>query len=310
MLRKILKKSPLIVYLVRKMVEWKNTNILNTDSKKENFISKKFSKRLGYNIDFNKTPETFNQKIQFRKLYDNNPLYAICADKYAVREFVKERVGEEYLIPIYLVTDKLTEEQWNKLEAPFVIKPNHDSGTVEIIKDKNKVDKKKVISDINRFLDIDYGKISLERYYSGIKNRKIIVEKYLKDNIEDFKFHVFNMENETKIFIQVDRDRFQGHKRNIYDEYFNKLDMKFVKNYEFFEKDIRKEVSEEILNKMKEIVKKLSYGFEYVRVDLYNVDGKIYFGEITFCPESGFGDITPIEWDYKLGSYWEQPKLK
>lgn len=310
MLKKLLKKSPLIVFLVRKVVQWKNTYILNTDIKKEKFIAIKFKKRLGYDIEFNKTPETFNQKIQFRKLYDHNPLYSICADKYRVREYVKEKIGEEYLIPLYLVTDKLTEEQWSQLNAPFVIKPNHDSGTVEIVKDKNKVNAQKVITDINRFLKIDYGKISLEKYYTDIKERKIIVEKYLKDNIEDFKFHVFNMENETKIFIQIDRDRFQGHKRNIYDENFNKLDFKYVQGYEFFENDIKKEVSEEILAKMKELVKKLSQGFEYVRVDLYNVDGKIYFGEMTFCPESGFGDINPVEWDYKLGSYWNQKKFK
>ena len=310
MLKKLLKKSPLIVFLVRKIVQWKNTYILDTDIKKEKFIATKFRKRLGYDIEFNKIPETFNQKIQFRKLYDKNPLYAICADKYAVREYVKEKIGEEYLIPLYLVTDKLTEEQWSQLNAPFVIKPNHDSGTVEIVKDKIKVNAQKIITDINRFLKIDYGKISLEKYYSDIKERKIIVEKYLKDNIEDFKFHVFNMENETKIFIQIDRDRFQGHKRNIYDENFNKLDFKYIQGYEFFENDIKEEVSEEILAKMKELVKKLSQGFEYVRVDLYNVDGKIYFGEMTFCPESGFGDISPVEWDYKLGSYWNQKKLK
>lgn len=310
MIKKFLKQYPLMVYIVRALVQIKNTWILNTDLKKEKFIAKKFEDRLGYKIDFNKIPETFNQKIQFRKLYDNNPLYSVCADKYAVREYVKEKIGEEYLIPLYLSTDKLTEEQWDKLTAPFVIKPNHDSGTVEIIKDKEKIDRKKIIKNMNRFLNIDYGKISFEQYYSEIKDRKIIVEKYLKDNIEDFKFHVFNTKKETKIFIQVDRDRFKGHKRNIYDENLNKLDVKFVKNYEFFTEDIKKEISEELLNKMKVLVKKLSEGFEYVRVDLYNVDGKIYFGEMTFCPESGFGNINPVEWDYKLGNYWEQKKLK
>lgn len=310
MLKGLLKKSSFIVFIVRIIVQWKNINILSTDLKKERFISNKFKKRLGYEIDFNKEPETFNQKIQFRKLYDTNPLYSICADKYRVREYVKKKIGEEYLIPLYLATDKLTEEQWDKLSAPFVIKPNHDSGTVKIIKNKEKIDKRKVIRDVNRFLKIDYGKISLEKYYSSIKERKIIVEKYLKDNIEDFKFHVFNMKDETKIFIQVDRDRFQGHKRNIYDKNFNKLDVKFVKGYDFFTNDLKKEVSIEILNKMKILVKRLAQDFEYVRVDLYNVNGKIYFGEMTFCPESGFGDISPLEWDYKLGHYWEQSKLK
>lgn len=98
----------------------------NSISQKEKYIKKQFKKKLGYEIDFNKEPETFNQKIQFRKLYDNNPLYSICADKYRVREYVKEKIGEEYLIPLYLVTDKLTEEQWDKLPNSFVAKANHN----------------------------------------------------------------------------------------------------------------------------------------------------------------------------------------
>ena len=125
----------------------------STTKAKEKYINKQFKKYLGYEIDFNKEPETFNQKIQFRKLYDNNPLYSICADKYRVREYVKEKIGEEYLVPLYLVTDKLTEEQWDKLPNSFVAKANHDSGTVKIVKDKNKVDKKKIIK-IERKIEV------------------------------------------------------------------------------------------------------------------------------------------------------------
>ena len=138
---------------------------------KEKYIKKLFKKYLGYEIDFNKEPETFNQKIQFRKLYDNNPLYSICSDKYRVREYVKEKIGEEYLVPLYLVTDKLTEEQWDKLPNSFVAKANHDSGTVKIVKDKNKVDKKKIIKELNMSLKFDYGVLSMEKYYSDIPRK-------------------------------------------------------------------------------------------------------------------------------------------
>ncbi|WP_303189191.1 ATP-grasp fold amidoligase family protein [Fusobacterium ulcerans] len=271
---------------------------LNSTSQKEKYIKKQFKKKLGYEIDFNKEPETFNQKIQFRKLYDNNPLYSICADKYRVREYVKEKIGEEYLIPLYLVTDKLTEEQWDKLPNSFVAKANHNSGPVQIVKDKNKVDKKKIIKELNNQLKIDYGIVSMEKFYSDIP-RKIIVEKYLKDNIEDYKFHCF--------------------KNEIYLERITKLnlgsmyDIKLWKNLTFsigYNVDKKVYIKPSNLNVMIEMGKKLSKDFEYVRVDLYNVEGKIYCGELTFCESSGFGKFTDESWDLKFGSYWEQKKLK
>lgn len=272
---------------------------------KEKYIKKQFKKHLGYEIDFNKEPETFNQKIQFRKLYDDNPLYSICADKYRVREYVKEKIGEEYLIPLYLVTDKLTEEQWDKLPNSFVAKANHDSGTVKIIKDKNKVDKKKIIKELNMSLKFDYGIISMEKYYGDIP-RKIIVEEYLGDNIQDYKFHHFSIIEDDKMFLQIDGDRFIGHKRSIYDENLEKLPLKFVSKYPNLEMNMKELINKEKLEKMKEIVKKLGEDFNYSRIDLYLINEKIYFGEITFCAESGFGDFEPVEWDYKFGSYWKK----
>ena len=275
----------------------------STTKAKENYIKKQFKKYLGYDIDFNKEPETFNQKIQFRKLYDNNPLYSICSDKYRVREYVKEKIGEEYLVPLYLVTDKLTEEQWDKLPNSFVAKANHDSGTVKIIKDKSKVDKKKIIKELNMSLKFDYGIISMEKYYGDIP-RKIIVEEYLGDNIEDYKFHNFNMLEGNKLFLQIDGDRFIEHKRSIYDENLNKLEFKIQSKYPYYNEKIANFLTMEQLQKMKKLVKLLGEDFKYVRIDLYNVKNKIYFGEITFCHASGFEDFEPREWDYKFGSYW------
>lgn len=261
---------------------------------KEKYIKKQFKKHLGYEIDFNKEPETFNQKIQFRKLYDDNPLYSICADKYRVREYVKEKIGEEYLIPLYLVTDKLTEEQWDKLPNSFVAKANHNSGPVQIVKDKTKANKKEIIRELNNQLKLDYGILSMEKYYSNI-SRKIIVEKYLKDNIEDYKFNCFNSKK-----IILERVTKASELSNMYNPYTweklnfttgNIIDKKVYEKPKNFEK-------------MLEIVKELSQDFEYVRVDLYNVDGKIYVGELTFCESSGFGKFTNEEWDYIFGSYW------
>lgn len=276
---------------------------LNSTSQKEKYIKKQFKKKLGYEIDFNKEPETFNQKIQFRKLYDNNPLYSICADKYRVREYVKEKIGEEYLIPLYLVTDKLTEEQWDKLPNSFVAKANHNSGPVQIVKDKNKVDKKKIIKELNNQLKIDYGIVSMEKFYSNIP-RKIIVEKYLKDNIEDYKFNCFNSKNITKIILE--RVTKASELSNMYEPLtWQKLN--FTTGNTIDTKDYKKPRK---FDEMMKIVKILSEDFKYVRIDLYNVAGEIYCGEFTFCESSGFGKFTHQEWDYKFGSYWEQSKFK
>lgn len=265
---------------------------------KEKYIKRKFKEKLGYEIDFNREPETFNQKIQFRKLYDNNPLYSICADKYRVREYVKEKIGEEYLIPLYLVTDKLTEEQWDKLPNSFVAKANHDSGTVKIIKDKNKVDKRKIIREINMSLKFDYGIISLEEYYSNIP-RKIIVEEYLKEEIIDYKFLCFNGKVEM-LFLCLNRNS-TGLNVDFYSKEWEKLP--FERHYKNSDKIINKPDNYE---KMIEISEKLAEDFDFVRVDLYEVNNKIYFGKLTFCPGSGMEEFKPEEWDYKIGSYWEK----
>ena len=115
-LKNFLKKFYILRLLNLYHRQWILKTLYSTDEKKEKYIEKKFKENVGYEIDFSKKPKTFNEKIQFRKLYDKNPLYSICADKYRVREYVKNKIGEEYLIPLYLVTDKLTEEQWDKLQ--------------------------------------------------------------------------------------------------------------------------------------------------------------------------------------------------
>lgn len=276
---------------------------------KEKYIQKKFKEYLGYEIDFLKEPITFNQKIQFRKLYENNPLYSICADKYRVREYVKEKIGEEYLIPVYLVTDKLTEEQWDKLPNSFVAKANHNSGPVQIVKDKNRANKKEIIKELNNQLKLDYGILSMEKYYSDIP-RKIIVEKFLKDNeremLQDIKIHCFNDGKKRRYFFDLcSRESVDGKvKSTIYDENWNNLK---ITNADLDENEYEKPKNfEEIL----EVSQKLSKDFDCVRVDLYNINEKIYFGELTFCDDSGFGEFTDEKWDYTFGSYWKQKVKK
>lgn len=275
----------------------------STTKAKEKYIKKKFKNCLGYEIDFNKKPETFNQKIQFRKLYDNNILYSICSDKYRVREYVKEKIGEEYLVPLYLVTDKLTEEQWNKLPNSFVAKANHNSGPVQIVKDKRKAKKKEIIRELNNQLKLDYGVLSMEKYYSDIP-RKIIVEKLLvdknKEMLQDIKIHCFRGKEEKYFFDLCSRESIEGEVISVlYDE--NWVNLKVTGGI----LDIKEYPRPNNFLEIKEIAQKLSKDFNYVRIDLYNIKNKIYFGELTFCENSGFGKFTDEKWDYKFGDYWK-----
>lgn len=302
-LKEKLKKNDILRYKYLKLKEIYMRHKFNTLEKKEDYIKKKFKKCLGYEIDFNKEPETFNQKIQFRKLYDKNPLFSLCADKYRVREYVKEKIGEEYLVPLYLVTDHLTEEQWDSLPNSFVIKTNHDSGTVKIIKDKSKVDKNKIIKIMNEALKIDYGIISMEQYYSDIP-RKIIAEKYLGDNIQDYKFHIFK---NGEFYLQIDSDRFIKHKRSIFNKKFEKTDFKWNSDYEFI--DNKKILNKNELLKMSKIAQKMGEEFEYVRIDLFWINSKIYIGEMTFCAASGFENFSPQRYDKLLGDLWSDERI-
>lgn len=300
-MKNLLLRDKIIFYYLKLKELYIKTFILN--HKKREYIQKQFYKKLGYRIDFSQPPQTFSEKIQFRKLYENNPLYMICADKYEVRKYIREKIGEEYLIPLYLTTNKLTLDQWNKLPNSFVAKANHNSGPVKIVKDKKKVNAQKIINELNRQLKIDYGVISMETYYSKI-SRKIIIEKFLKNkesnDLIDYKFFCF--QGEPK-YCQVIQNRSSDIKIDFYNANWEKQ--------EFTGLTLGVKKSESLLRKPKnyelmlELASILSKDFDFVRVDLYNVDGKIYFGELTFCPASGFGTFVPEKWNRIFGEYWK-----
>lgn len=266
-------------------------------------IERGFKKAVGYELNL-RTPKTFNEKIQFRKLYDKNPLYSLCSDKYKVREYVEKKIGKKYLIPLYFVVDRLTEEHWDKLPNQCVIKANHNSGPVQIVSNKHEADKNKIIKEINRQLKEKYGTISMESYYDRI-DPMIIVEKLLtteEDNIpEDYKFHCFNKSGEFKCFIQIITERKNDkYKANFYTEKWESLGFHLGGN--LLQDNVKKPSG---LEEMIKIAKKLSEDFDYVRVDLFNLGEKIYFGELTFCPNSGMQSFKPDKsWDVKFGSYW------
>jgi len=179
------------------------------------YILKRFKRVMGYNLDLN-NPKTLNEKIQWLKLNHNTTLHTQCADKYAVRNYVKNKIGENYLVPLYYSTENSNEIQPEILpEFPFIIKTNHDSSGGIIVKDKSNIDWIKVQKSLKKRLKKNYYYYSKEKQYKDISPR-IIVEKLLVDkggNIpNDYKIHCFN--GEPKI-IQVDSNRFSNHKRNL-----------------------------------------------------------------------------------------------
>lgn len=255
----------------------------------------------GYIPDL-KRPKTFTEKLQWRKLYDNNKLFTVCADKYKVREYVKNKIGEKYLIPVYLVTEELTKEEFDKLPNSFVLKTNNGSGnlSVKIIQDKTKVSFEYLRNFFEKCKKINVGDYAMEPWYSKIPFKILAEELLTTKTIDDYKLHCFNS---GKIIVEhlTERNKKKGIlKSNAYDENWKKLD--FTMGTELYSYEVS---CPKNFNEMIRIAKKLSEDFDYVRVDLYNVDGKIYFGELTFCDSGGFGIFKPKIWDKILGSYWQ-----
>ena len=268
------------------------------------FIIKKLPDKLVINIEnfitykrfLNKeNPEYFGEKIQWLKLYGNLEKYNDYVDKYKVREFGSNVIGEEYLIPLLGAYDKPEEIDYEKLPNQFVLKLNHGSGYNIIVKEKNKENINNINKKLNKWIKEDYYKIKKEYQYKNVK-KKIVCEKYINDSkgeLLDYKFFCFNGKPE---FVKVDFDRFQNHKVNFYNSNWELLNLQETgwgnnKN----KVDKPKNFSE-----MLEIARKLSTKFQFVRVDLYNVDGKIYFGELTFTPASGKHSFTPLEKDREI----------
>jgi len=275
--------------------------------KKYKVMSKYFPKSLfkkihGYKLKRD-NPRTFNEKLEFRKKYGNREFMALIADKYKVRDYVKEKIGDEYLIPLLGVYDRVSAKDLEKLPNQFVIKTNHASGSnhIEIVRDKSKVDLNSLAKKMNNSVKEKFGKKSGQSFYNLI-NPKILIEELLLDGCEipeDYKFQCFKSEGE--VYVQVDKGRYFHHKRNIYDENYNFIDLKHNSRYSHFEGHSKPKN----FDKMKEIVKKLSEDFDYVRVDLYSLDNNIYFGELTQTHGNGHEDLKPLVWDEKWGELWD-----
>lgn len=241
-------------------------------------------------------PTTFGEKIHWIKRYGNIERYKNLVDKYKVREYISTKIGDNYLVKLYGVYKSTDEIKLDLLPNSFVLKCNQGSGEVIICKDKSKFDWQKAKQLLDEWICIDYYSITKEIQYKGIE-RRIICEEYLEDDsgsLRDYK--IFCFKGEPK-YIQVDSDRFTEHKRDFYNTRWDKLKLKSkYKNSNYL---IKKPNN---LDEMLSVAKKLAKDFEFIRIDLYCCNNKVYFGELTFTPDNGCAPYEPYEKDLEIAN--------
>ncbi|MCD8290224.1 MAG: hypothetical protein LUC91_01830 [Prevotella sp.] len=267
------------------------------------YIEIAFEQRMGYKLDLN-NPKTFNEKLQWLKLYNRRPEYTQMVDKYEAKKYVASIIGDEFIIPTLGVWDRFDDIDFDTLPNQFVLKCTHDSGGLIICRDKSKLDIKACREKLNKSLNMNYFLISREWPYKDVKPR-IIAEKYMVDEsgyeLKDYK--VFNFDGKAKV-IQVDYERFSNHMRNLYTTEWEYIEaaIQYPANSE------RRILRPEKLNEMIELAEKLSKGIPHLRTDFYSIEDKLYFGELTFYHGSGFEKFIPEEFGLTMGSYIQIPK--
>ena len=289
--------SKVILYLM-------NKNILCWLNDKK-YLELKYKLIMKSKLDL-ENPQTFNEKMQWLKLYDRKPEYTNMVDKYEAKKYVAEVIGEEYIIPTIGIYDKFDDIEFNKLPQQFVIKCTHDSGGLVVCKDKSKFNIEKAKIKINACLKKNFYYYSREWPYKDVKP-KIIIEKYMKDSKQkedliDYKFFCFNGEPK---YIYISQGLSNHATANI-----SFADMNY-NQCEFHRTDFKPfkvlPSKPESFEQMKKLARKLSKDYIFLRVDFYEINKKIYFGELTFYPGSGYIPFEPKEYDKKIGDMIKLP---
>lgn len=268
-------------------------------------IKLQYKIKLGRSLNIN-DPKRYSEKLQWYKLNYRNPIMTKCADKYEVREYIKSKGLGCILNKLYLVCDSPNDIDLHLLPEKFVIKTTNGSGTNILCKNIDEFDIIESKKKLTNWLSRDYYSPGREWAYKDIKPR-IIIEEYLEDQenrfdgINDYKFICFN--GKVK-YIVFDVDRQIGHKRNIYDKEWNFIDVSTDKPN--IGDIIQKPKG---LNQMIRVAEKLAEDFPTVRVDLYWVNNKIYFGELTFYPWTGYVSFKPDEFDFEIGNHFDLSKI-
>jgi len=246
-------------------------------------------------------PVSFNEKLNWCKLYDRKLSYSLMADKYEVKKIVEEKIGKEYVIPCFGVWSSVDEIDWDMLPNSFVLKCTHDSGGNFIIKDKVSINKNDLVCQIRKKLSTSYYKFGLEWPYKNIKPR-VLAEFLLEDGCEneliDYKWLCFN--GEPQVMYITNKGTYGEIYENYYDMDFNPLDI----NHNF-PRRMSEYIKPQEFQKMKQLASILSKGLSFIRIDFFDVNGKIYFGEYTFYDHAGLRPFTSEKWNIILGNMIE-----
>ncbi|WP_243830424.1 ATP-grasp fold amidoligase family protein, partial [Campylobacter novaezeelandiae] len=339
-------KNPFtFIFKIKKIYrQYKNRfNFLNIRLEDNEFLLQRHRDIFGYTPDF-KNPKTFNEKLIYRILYDRSPIYSFLADKLKMRIYVNEILNREksnysildkdsilfkkidelqeelfktnsckYLPKLYAIYKDLYEIDFSKLPNSFVLKTNHDCGGYVIVENKQKfLRDTKVFSEamekLKKHLNWNYYDVFREWHYKNIEPRIFAEELLLAENkkpADTYKFHIFDKRNMLNNYIQVTTDRFDDYQRVIYDYNWKLAPFNFMYELE----NVNEIAKPELFDLMMDISLKLSYPFDYVRVDLYQPNKQIYIGELTFTHGAAGEKLVPNKWDKKLGDLWKLKRL-
>ncbi len=271
----------------------------------ERCLKLKFYAYMGKKLNL-KNPQTFSEKLQWLKLYNRKPEYTKMVDKYAVKEYVAEKIGEEYVIKTLGVWDRFDDIDFNALPHKFVLKTTHDSGGVVICKDKNSFDIKNAKAKLEKSLNRDYFITAREWPYKDVKPR-IIAEQYMEqkgcDELTDYKFYCFNGEPKF-LYISQGLSNHETARIQYVSLDWEKMEIKRA-DYPNIDELPPKPIT---YDKMIEFSKIFSKNIPFLRVDFYEINGKLYFSELTFSPGAGLTKFEPESWDYKFGEWIKLPK--
>lgn len=299
-LKKKIKKTPFIyiTYLKLKGI------ISNTIYDDISHYNRKYKKTHGKYPDL-KNPTTYSEKLIWSMIHHRDQRYVTCVDKYEVRDYVKERIGKKYLINVLGIYESFNEIDFDSLPKKFVLKATHGSGWNIIITDKSTINISYLKNMLNYWLNSNYYYINREWPYKYVQKR-IVCEEFIgtKNNVapEDYKFFCFNGEPRL---IQLDIGRFSKHYRNVYDTQWNRIEGVEIAHPQDYSVIYPKPDN---LEEMLQIARKLSAGFKHVRVDLYNVEGRIFFGELTFFHGAGTDEyFRPYSFHLEIGNWFDLP---
>ena len=270
------------------------------------YLDLTFKYRLGYKINWD-NPQSYNEKLNWLKLYDHNPLYTQLVDKYSVKKYVEEKVGAKYVIPTIAVWNNPSEIDFDKLPDQFVLKTTHGGGNegVIICRDKNSFDRTVAIQKLNKAMKQDLYRISREWPYKNVEKR-IICEPYIEDKkvgeLRDYKFFCFDGVVKA-LFVATERQNREEPFFNFFDDNYNPLELK-----QGHPVSPKIPPMPDAFEEMKVVASKLSEGFPHVRVDLYEANGNVLFGELTFYHFGAITPFEPVDWDYKFGEWLKLPK--